>query len=157
VFLVLRPEVLVQTRVLGILSIVWIILAVLMLYRSASIEDKRKTAQYEQVIAILALLAMITALNSVPLFGLEKGISVMYEALALILLIAASMALFISTSATLSAKNKKENAEIEGIIKYVGEGKMQSPVLYSERYGLRGRPDYIIEVEGQKVPVEVKT
>ncbi len=157
VFLILDLEPTDQSRILGIISIVWIILAVFMLYRSASLRDRKRTAEYEQYIAILALLGMLTSLNSVPLFGLDESVAVSYELVAIILLVGASIALNMSFNAGISAQKGKERAEVEGEIKYVGEGKDQSGVLSSERYGLRGRPDYIIEVEGHKVPVEVKT
>ncbi len=146
-----------QSRVLSVISILWILLAVIMLYRSASLRDKLRTAQYEQVIAILALLAMLTSLNSVPLFGLDEDLALAYEFIALILLVGASIALTISVNAGIAAQERKEKIEVEGKIQYVGEGQNQSRLLYSEKYGLRGRPDYIIEVESQKVPVEVKT
>ena len=44
---------------------------------------------------------------------------------------------------------------IDGNIRYVDSG--DAPLLRSEKYGLSGRPDYVIEANGELIPVEIKT
>jgi len=143
------------SKILGLLSIPWVISAVLMLYRSASAKEERKRSQYEQVIVIFAIIAMVITLNSVTVLGVDPEVAMIYEVAALIWLIGASVALYISLSARQAAVEKRRKKDIEGEIRYVG--RRESKLLKSERYGLSGRPDYILSVDGELVPVDVKT
>lgn len=143
------------SKILGLLSIPWVISAILMLYRSASAKDERKRSQYEQVIVIFAIIAMVIALNSVTVLGVDPEVAMIYEIAALIWLIGASVALYVSLSASQAAVAKRRKKDIEGEIKYVG--RRGSKLLKSERYGLSGRPDYILSIDGELVPVDVKT
>jgi CRISPR-associated exonuclease Cas4 len=45
----------------------------------------------------------------------------------------------------------------EGSIEYVDTLDEDTDVLYSEKYGLRGKPDYVIKRGNYLIPVEVKT
>ena len=45
----------------------------------------------------------------------------------------------------------------EGDLDYVEDDTADSNVLYSEKFGLRGRPDYVIEREGKQVPVKARS
>jgi CRISPR-associated exonuclease Cas4 len=143
------------SKILGLLSIPWIISAVFMLYRSASAREERKRSQYEQVIVIFAIIAMVITLNSVTVLGVDPEIAMIYEVAALIWLIGASVALYVSLSASQAAIEKRRKKDIEGEIRYVG--RRESRLLKSDRYGLSGRPDYILLIDGELVPVDVKT
>jgi len=143
------------SKILGLLSIPWVMSAVFMLYRSALAREERKRAQYEQVIVIFAIIAMVITLNSVTVLGVDPEIAMIYEVAALIWLIGASIALYVSLTASQAAFEKRRNKEIEGEIKYIG--RRESRLLKSERYGLSGRPDYILSIDGELVPVDVKT
>ncbi|MGQ9627715.1 MAG: CRISPR-associated protein Cas4 [Anaerolineae bacterium] len=44
----------------------------------------------------------------------------------------------------------------DGKVVYADAGLMERP-LFSPRYGLRGKPDYLIEQGGYKIPVELKS
>jgi CRISPR-associated exonuclease Cas4 len=143
------------SQILGLLSIPWVIAAIFMLYRSASIKEKRMRSQYEQVIVIFAIIAMVITLNSVTALGVDPEIAMIYEVAALIWLMGASIALYISMSASQTATQKKRKKDISGEIRYVG--RKESKLLKSERYGLAGRPDYILSIDGELVPVDVKT
>ena len=46
---------------------------------------------------------------------------------------------------------------MRGRVDYIGEGNAQGRLLRSETYRLTGRPDYIVEINGELVPVEVKS
>jgi CRISPR-associated exonuclease Cas4 len=143
------------SKILGLLSIPWVISAVFMLYRSASAKEERKRSQYEQVIVISAIIAMVITLNSVTVLGVDPEVAMIYEVAALIWLMGASVALYISLSASQAAVKKRKKKDIEGEIRYVG--RRESRLLRSERYGLSGRPDYILSVDGELIPVDVKT
>ncbi len=145
----------VVSAILATLAIIWIVAAIFLLFRSASIKDKKKSASYEQIIVGFAIVAMIIALNAVTVLHAHPDIARLMELGALLLLIVASFAMYRSLSSSLIAKKKRKEGAIEGDIRYVGME--TSRLLKSERYGLTGRPDYILERGGEIIPVEVKS
>jgi len=142
-------------RILGVLSIPWIIAGLIALYSSASAREERNRAKYELITILTAVIAMIIALNAVTILGIEPRIALIYEFLALLWLIAANIALYLSLRASHIASRKRKEQLIRGKIIYIG-GK-GSKLFKSEKYGLTGKPDYVIEIDGEAVPVEVKT
>lgn len=44
-----------------------------------------------------------------------------------------------------------------GAIRYADAGDGRAPLLRSERYGLQGRPDYVVQEGRRYIPVEVKS
>ncbi len=145
----------VVSAILTVLSIIWVVAAIFLLFRSASVKDKKKSASYEQIIVGFAIVAMIIALNAVTVLQFHPDLARLMEVGALVLLIVASFAMYRSLSSSLRAKRKREEGAIEGDIRYVG--RETSRLLRSERYGLTGRPDYILERNGEIIPVEVKS
>ncbi|MGD1061079.1 MAG: CRISPR-associated protein Cas4 [Methanomassiliicoccales archaeon] len=141
--------------VLAAISIVWIAAAVIILYLSASLKDKSRSARYGQGVTIAAIVAMVIALNSVTLLHQDQHLAEVFEGLALLWLIAASLALYFSAASNRRALAQRRAQMIQGEIRYVDSG--DAPLLRSEKYGLNGRPDYVIEIEGELVPVEIKT
>ena len=143
------------SAVLSIISIVWIGAALFFLYRSASHKDERRSAKYERGVAVAAIIAMVVALNSVTLLHQDFTLAIVLEVAALVWLIGASLALQNSFNSSREASKKRQAQTIEGDIKYVGVN--GSRLLRSAKYGLNGRPDYILELNGELVPVEIKT
>lgn len=143
------------SAILAVLAIIWIVVAIFLLFRSASIEDKQKSGNFEQIVVGFAIVAMIIALNAVTVLQFHPDIARLMELGALVLLIVASFAMHRSLSSSLIAKKKREESAIRGEIRYIG--KETSRLLRSERYGLTGRPDYILERNGEIIPVEVKS
>ena len=145
----------VVSAILAALAIIWIVAAIFLLFRSASIKDKKKSARNEQIVVGFAIVAMIIALNAVTVLQFNPELALLMEVGALVLLIVASFAMYRSLASSLRAKRKREEGAIEGDIRYVG--RETSRLLRSERYGLTGRPDYILERGGEIIPVEVKS
>ena len=145
----------VVSAILAVLAIIWIVAAIFLLFRSASIKDKKKSASYEQIVVGFAIVAMIIALNAVTVLQFNPDVALLMEVGALVLLIVASFAMYRSLASSLRAKRKREEVAIEGDIRYVG--RQTSRLLRSERFGLTGRPDYILERGGEIIPVEVKS
>jgi CRISPR-associated exonuclease Cas4 len=85
----------------------------------------------------------------------QPELAIILEIIALLWLIAASLALYVSIQNGRKAREIRERRAIQGEIKYVDDGKPR--MLRSDRLGLQGRPDYILEVEGDMVPVELKS
>lgn len=142
------------SRALTIISIPWVLVAFYLLYRTASM-DEEQTSLYEKGAMLSAILAIILATNSVTMLGVDVELAMMYEVIALtwLLLACAAVALHIDLHGRLGMK--KISLDIEGEVQYVGDDSY--PVLHSERYGLSGRPDYILNLDGERIPVEVKT
>lgn len=143
------------STVLGVIAIVWTVAAVFLLVRSAKVKDKKESSRYERVIAGFAIVAMVIALNAVTLLEVNPELARAIEVLALLFLIGASVALYLSLTASRRADLKRQEHAINGEIKYVDKDKPR--MLRSARYGIQGRPDFILQVEGEMVPVELKT
>jgi CRISPR-associated exonuclease Cas4 len=143
------------SMVLGSISIVWIVAALFLLFRSASVKDKKERSRTQQIVAGFAIVAMVIALNAVTILDVNPELAVVLEIIALLWLIAASLALYVSIRSGRMAREIREKRAIQGEIKYVDNGEPR--MLRSERLGLQGRPDYILEIEGEMVPVELKS
>lgn len=143
------------SMVLGSISIVWIVAALFLLFRSASVKDKKERSRTQQIVAGFAIVAMVIALNAVTILDVNPELAVVLEIIALLWLIAASLALYVSIRSGRIAREIREKRAIQGEIKYVDNGEPR--MLRSEGLGLQGRPDYILEIEGEMVPVELKS
>ena len=143
------------SAVLGLLSVPWVISSIFMLIRSESTRESNKKRFYERMIVVFAIVALLIAINSVTVLGVEPELAMLYELLALILLIGACISMYLSITTGRSVEEDKENAAVNGEVSYVGDN--TSRLLKSTRFGLTGRPDFILEVEDEPVPVEVKT
>jgi CRISPR-associated exonuclease Cas4 len=149
-------DLLLRGRVLTILALLWILLALLVVIASARALPRWSGERGELVVGASAILAMVLALNTVPVFGVSEDHGLLAQAIALMLLIAASLALSLSQWQRDSAERERGRSNVQGRIAYIGEN--GSPrLLRSEEHGLSGRPDYILEIDGGLVPVEVKT
>jgi len=143
------------SAVLGLLSVPWVISAIFMLIRSGSIWESAKKRFYERMIVVFAIVALLIAINSVTVLGVEPEMAMLYEIIALILLIGACISMYFSIRTSRSVSEDRERAALDGEISYVGQD--SSRLLKSNRFGLSGRPDIILEMENELVPVEVKT
>jgi CRISPR-associated exonuclease Cas4 len=67
----------------------------------------------------------------------------------------ASAALYYSLVAEGLAKRKRRKVNVDGKLLYVGTDDQR--LLVSEKYKLTGRPDYILMVDDELIPVDLKT
>jgi len=155
-FIVASGDIMLRARVLSVLALLWIGLAVTALYRSATAKSPLNIERNELGIITAAIMAMVLALNAVPFFGFSQEQGVLAEAIALLLLVAASLSLHLSQVQAEGARRLRESRKVRGRIAYIGEGGAPR-TLRDEEHGLSGRPDYILEIDGELVPVEVKT
>ncbi|MEM0449902.1 MAG: CRISPR-associated protein Cas4 [Methanomassiliicoccales archaeon] len=143
------------SAILGGLSIIWVMAALFLLLRSTSVKDKMRRERTERIVLGFAIVALVIALNSVSLLNVNPELAFVLELIALVWLIAASLALYGSVVSARRARKLRMKHSIQGNIRYVDSS--GSRLLRSERYGLQGRPDLILEQNGEYVPVEVKT
>ena len=141
--------------ILPLLSIIWFVAVIAMLYLSAQMGQAIIRVRRLQMLAIIGLVLMVVAMNIGGLFHADPRISMILEVLALVWMMAASLALYLSLSASQEAGRKKDEEGLEGEIRYVGTD--SSPLFFSERYGLSGRPDFVLEIDGQLIPGDLKT
>lgn len=141
--------------ILPLLSIIWFVAVIAMLYLSAQMGQAIIRVRRLQILAIIGLVLMVVAMNIGGLFHADPRISMILEVLALVWMMAASLALYLSLSASQEAGRKKDEEGLEGEIRYVGTD--SSPLFFSERYGLSGRPDFVLEIDGQLIPGDLKT
>jgi len=141
--------------ILPLLSIIWFLAVIAMLYLSAQRGRAIIQVRRMQIVAIIGLVLMVVAMNIGNLLQADPMVSMILEALALLWLIAASVALYLSLSAAQKAGEWRSEEGLAGEIHYVGTD--SSPLYFSERYGLSGRPDFVLEIDGQLIPGDLKT
>lgn len=141
--------------IMVVISLIWILAALFFLRTAFKTPAKGTRLQYERLILLFALVAVVIALNAMLFLWVSENLAEWLEAAALIWLVAASFFLQRSLTFSQAARNLKKELHIKGNIEYVDlDG---SKLLTSERYGISGRPDYVLLVEGSPIPVEEKT
>jgi len=138
-----------------VVSLIWILAAATILRLSFKTPVKDKLLQYEKLIIAFAIVAVIVAVNAVVFLGIDERLAFTLEIISLIWLIAASYFLQRSLSFSHAARKLKRELNIKGKIEYVDID--HSELLVSEKYGISGRPDYVLMAEGAVIPVEEKT
>jgi len=137
------------------LSLLWVLVALFYLRLAFKTPVKDKHLQYEKIILIFAISAVIIAINSVFLLQTDKQLAIVLEAIALVWLIGASYFLQRSLVFSRAARLLKKEMNVTGEIEYVDIG--ASELMVSKKYGISGKPDYILKAEGKSIPVEEKT
>jgi CRISPR-associated exonuclease Cas4 len=153
-FVMLESENLASWRwLLTLLSVFWVV-AVLVLVYSVSTKTEGGIRR-ERLVAVAGVVMMVVALNAVTLLQVDQEVAAIFEVLALIWLMGASAALYFSLIAESMARKKRRQVKVDGKVLYVGTDDQR--LLVSEKYKLTGRPDYILMVGTEVIPVEMKT
>jgi len=143
------------SAVLGLISIPWGAAALFMWIRADMSVKAEKKRIYFYLVIVYAIIAVLIVINSITILGVEPEIAIFYEIVALILLAAACISMYFSITTDRMLKEQLDEEAIEGEIIYVGRD--DSRLFRSLKYGLCGRPDFILEINGNHIPVEVKT
>ena len=126
---------------------------------------QKEIMDYERRVIWFAAIAIILALNAI-IMNFSKSLQELYgtliayifEIVALVWLMGALFFLYmVLRSSRIAARLREVHGIKEGTIEYVDALEDGSKMLVSGKYGLRGRPDYILKSEENLVPVEVKT
>ena len=138
---------------LTLLSVFWVASVSVLVY---SVPPKENgNIRKERLIAVAGIVVMVLALNAVTLLQVDQEVAGIFEVLALIWLMGASFALYYSLMAETLAKKKRSKVNVDGKLLYVGTDDQR--LLVSDRYKLTGRPDYILLVGNERIPVDLKT
>lgn len=154
----IRPEK-IFSQIFQVNALIWLLAATFFLLVSEKGVIKSEEFKVERVILIFAMVATVLGIFSFTLPLLDDYLARITQIVSLIWLIGASYWLKRSLTLGREVKSKKEKLNMpEGKVDYVDEYDEKSSKLFSsERYRLRGRPDYVIKEDGVKIPVEIKT
>ncbi|QLH75320.1 MAG: CRISPR-associated protein Cas4 [Methanomassiliicoccales archaeon] len=135
-------------------SVLWIGLILYLVYRSGR-EDVEKKFGTERALALVSIVSVFIVLNLIIIFNVPPEIAQICMVLSLLWLIGTSMALHMSLSSKRESEIRKGQNHLSATVCYIGTD--SSELLRSDKYGLTGRPDYILEENGELVPVEMKS
>ncbi len=138
-------------------SLVWILAASFLLYLSETRIFEIKESKLERMILIFAMVATVLAVYGMTFPIANYNLAKLAQVISLVWLIGASYWLKQSLTFQKKAKSDRDDMDLEDDITYVDKTDEKPQMLRSDKYKLRGRPDFIIEREGKSVPVEVKT
>lgn len=142
-------------EVLGVVALIWILAASYFLFKATKSKMHGTVIDYERIILIFAIVAVVVAVSAVGFSvtsDLELALTI--EAVAVLWLMGASYFLYRTLVATDIADSLRKEFRVKGDIEYIDMGGAKA--FKSERYGLIGRPDYVIKMEDKLIPVEEK-
>ena len=145
--------------ILDVVSLIWLLAAVFLLYRADRIATERERFLQERVVLVFSMVASILAVLSVTTYLVQdEWLGRTVETVALMWLIGATFFLRRGLTHELLAKLAREKyGATKGEVTYVDHPQAKPELLVSEKHGLRGRPDYVIAEGDHLIPVEVKT
>jgi CRISPR-associated exonuclease Cas4 len=147
------------SEIFDVLALIWLLAACYFLYEAETTATKDQKLVAERVVLIFAMTATLLAVYSVSYsFIGNELLSQVTEVAALLWLIGASFFLYHALRASIVARVLREKYSlVDKTLSYVDDQKSNAKLYVSHKYGLRGRPDYVITQGDFQIPVEVKT
>jgi len=142
------------SEILGAVALIWILAAAFFLYKATKSTMQGKVLDYEKIILIFAIVAVVIAINAVAFMQDNFALAQVMEFVAISWLIGASFFLYRSLISTRVASTLRDEFRVKGKIEYIDMD--ESKVFKSEKYGLSGRPDYVIRLADNIIPIEEK-
>ncbi len=145
--------------IMGVIALIWLLSAVYFLYRAETITTQNEKLLAERIMLVFAMVATVLAVFTV-VFTLVENVHLaqIAEAIALIWLVGATFFLYRSVRFLELASVAREKHGIgSSDIVYIDELEERPKMFISKKYGLRGRPDYVLLSGEDHIPVEVKT
>ena len=139
-----------------VLALMWLLISVFFLYRATKVVSILKP-KYERLLLLSSMGAILIAFFSF-LFSspANRGMSLFAEILAIIWIVVANLLFYRGMYLGDKVVEKKiRYIPIKGEIEYIGEDREKE--IVSEKYGIRGKPDYILKIDDEYIPVEEKT
>lgn len=141
-------------EIFGVVALIWVLAASFFLYKASRSTIQSKVLDYERIILVFAIVAVMIAINAVAFISESRALAQVMELVAIIWLIGASFFLRRSLMSTNIASTLRDEFRVKGEIEYIDMD--ESKVFKSDRYGLSGRPDYVIKLADNIIPVEEK-
>jgi CRISPR-associated exonuclease Cas4 len=142
------------SQILGVVALIWVLAATYFLYRSSRSTIDSNAVEYERIILIFGIVAALVAVNAVAFTANNVRLAQAIELTAVIWLIGASFFLYRTMRSTGIIEALRKEYRVRGEIEYID---MENAKAFtSDRYGLSGRPDYIIKLDAGLIPVEEK-
>ncbi|MBS3781054.1 MAG: CRISPR-associated protein Cas4 [Candidatus Thermoplasmatota archaeon] len=146
------------SHIFMVLALIWLLAATLFLFIDEVYKGLIEKTKLERIVLIFAMIATMLSVFSFSMPIQDDLIAQIAQLLSLSWLIGASYWLKHSIKIKSETEEEREDMKLEeGEIKYVDKLEKKSKLLRSEKYKLRGKPDFILEKDGSPVPVEVKT
>jgi len=142
------------SQILGVVALIWILAASFFLYKASKSNISSMVLTYEKLILAFAIVAVVIVVNSMAFLMTNVRLAEALETVAIVWLVGASYFLYRSLRSTEVVDSLRKEFRVKGKIEYIDMNR--SKVFRSERYGLTGRPDYIIKLKDQLIPVEEK-
>jgi CRISPR-associated exonuclease Cas4 len=143
-----------MSEVLGVVALIWILAASYFLFKATKSKIQSSTVNYERIIIVFAIIAIIIAGNAVAFSVTNVKLAVALEAVAIAWLIGASFFMYKTLRSTTIVDSLRKEYRVKGKIEYIDMAGAKA--FRSEKYGLIGRPDYVIKLEDKIIPVEEK-
>ncbi len=139
-------------------ALLWLLYSAYFFYKAEKITIDVLRLRYEKTVLLSSIGAMVIALVVIlSALPANRDVAVFLEILALVWIVAANLYFYRSLSLSEGMLMRKlQYVSPQEDITYVGMQR-ESPLLQSERYGIRGRPDYILRRGNGHIPVEKKT
>jgi len=147
------------TLIVDTVALIWLLAAVFLLYRADRLATERERFLWGRAILVFAMVATVLAIVSVTTFVLQDEVLArVAEVAALLWLVGASFFLRRNLVHSEFARLVREKfGASKAEVAYVDHPEAKAELLVSEKYGLRGRPDYVLAEGDHVIPVEVKT
>lgn len=140
-----------------VIALIWLLNSIFFLYRASKTEPVLQ-AQYEKMLLLSAIGAIVVAFFVLLLNAPENShLALFFEILSIVWVALANIIFYRSLGISdrlLLEKTKYTSPQ--GEIEYVGASR-KGHELISELYGIRGKPDYIIRLNDDHIPVEEKS
>lgn len=145
-------------QIMGVISLIWILAACYFLYKAETIPHKKSRMIYQRIILIFAIVATIIALNSVTIMSsMDPDVAKISQAVSLAWLIGACYFLFRSLKQLEQASVRRSRQRVRHDIAYIDSDEKKPKLFISEELGLSGRPDFVLLIGDEHIPVELKT
>ncbi|MFQ6107041.1 MAG: PD-(D/E)XK nuclease family protein [Thermoplasmata archaeon] len=146
-------------KILVVISLIWLLAASYFLYMAETLATDEDRLISERVVLVFAMIATMIAIYSVSLTILQDVIlSQILQVISLGWLMGASFFLYRSLRHIEIARVKRSEYRVrKGDIEFIDDERIGPKMFVSSKYGLRGRPDYVVLEGEHHIPVEIKT
>ncbi|HEC76617.1 MAG TPA: Dna2/Cas4 domain-containing protein [Thermoplasmatales archaeon] len=140
-----------------IMALLWLLNSSFFLYRINKVSSFLKP-KYERLLLISSIGAIIIAFFAIIFnYPANEDIGRFAEILALIWVAIANILFYrVVYISDIIAEKKIKYMPLKGEIEYIGANREGEEII-SEKYGIKGKPDYVLKIDDDYIPVEEKS